>query len=412
MIENSILEKIYVEFLEYIYPNKNYKIISFKTDKKIDNWENYKYEVRRLAKEKLMTKFWKTDDIGSGKILNDTKNAIDTHVVFNGKRIDNNLIDWRKKDNFSNLKNNSKLEKILFNFFKAKEKDDRKSFTYFSDTGLSYQMIAYLFFIKDFNKYLPISQERFDFIFKETNMDFKTSGNISWENYLEFNAIIKNVQNFLKNKNIKTTLLDAHSFLWIWGWNKKREIRQTKIINEKSDIENSTIDKKAKKQDINSENKQIADNKNDSFVELDDEYFLKKLQSQMEKGHTAEKAVLEYEKLELIKIGRHDLAEKVELVGGKIGLGYDIASYEPDKEKTIERQIEVKSVSKGKTKRFFLTRNELNKSRELQNYYIFLVENSNFDKPNIIKIKHPNILSDKNNFQVETVSYEVKYKYL
>ncbi len=242
----------------------------------------------------------------------------------------------------------------------------------------------------------------------------KTSGNISWENYLQFISIIKSVQQFLKNKNIIVTLLDTHSFLWIWGWNKKQEIEQIKNVN-KNDIDKSSNDTKAKEQDINKEdtgNNQITDNKNGSFVELDDEYFLKRLQTQMEKGHTAEKIILEHEKLELIKIGRHDLAEKVELVGGKIGLGYDIASYEADREKSIEKQIEIKSVSKGKTKRFFLTRNELHKSRELQNYYIFLVENSNFDEPSIIKIKHPNILSDKNNFQFETVSYEVKYRHL
>ena len=407
MIINTTLERIYIEFLEYVYQDKDYKISSFKTDNRIDNWENYKYELHKSARDKLKTFNWDIKKAGKGNILNYTKEAITEAANYKGKQQQNNLIDWRKKDDFSNLENNKQLEIALFNFIKHKEKNDEKSFNYFVDLDLSYQMIAFLFFLKDKNKYLPISQERFDFIFKEAGLNFKTSGRLSWENYQEYVSIIKNVQQFLKSKNIETNLIDAHSFLWIWGWNKKEEIEQPKIVDKKSDI-----NKTSKNEKLKSENEQIADNINDSFVELDDEYFLKRLQAQMEKGHTAEKIVLEHEKLELIKIGRHDLAEKVELVGGKIGLGYDIASYEADKEKSIEKQIEVKSVSKGKTKRFFLTRNELHKSRELQNYYIFLVENSNFDEPSIIKIKHPNILSDKSNFQFETVSYEVKYRYL
>ena len=38
---------------------------------------------------------------------------------------------------------------------------------------------------------MPISQEKFDEIFSSINIDFKTSNNCSWENYLEFNEIIK-----------------------------------------------------------------------------------------------------------------------------------------------------------------------------------------------------------------------------
>lgn len=401
MIENIILEQIYLEFLNFVYQDKTYKIVSFKKDKIIDNWENYKYKVRELARENLMSSRWKIDNIGKGEILKNIKDAINTHIDYNGKRIDNNLIDWRKKDNFSNLKQDKKLEKILFNFFKSKEKDDGKSFNYFMEIGLSYQMIAYLFFIKDHNKYLPISQERFDFIFKEANIDFKTSGKLSWENYLQYNSIIKNVQQFLKSKKIETNLLDAHSFLWIWGWMKKEII---------DNIENETQNDIQAEKTENEDKNIIQENDTaESYANLDDDFFVEKLRSQMEKGHEAENIALKFEKEKLIKAGRKDLAEKVELVAGKIGLGYDILSYEADSEKDIIMQIEVKSVNSGKNKRFFITRNELNKSRLLSNYYIFLVENASSEKPNIIQIKQPNLF-DKDKFELETVSYEVKYK--
>ncbi len=85
--------------------------------------------------------------------------------------------------------------------------------------GLSYQFICLVIFIKDSNKYLPNSQEQFDKIFEYIGIkDFKTRNNVSWDNYIEFCNTIKSVRDFLKTKDEKTTLLDAHSFLWILGW--------------------------------------------------------------------------------------------------------------------------------------------------------------------------------------------------
>lgn len=75
-----------------------------------------------------------------------------------------------------------------------------------------------MFFIKDSQRYLPITQERFDEIFVLIGLpEFKTSGQASWENYLEFININKQVRDFLKTKDPNATLLDAHSFLYILG---------------------------------------------------------------------------------------------------------------------------------------------------------------------------------------------------
>jgi len=144
----------------------------------------------------------------------------------------NNLINWRKVDDFSKKTKNEKLETTLFNFYKSKIKDS-EAFEQFRSENLSYQFIAYLFFIKDNQKFLPISQERFDKIFKQIGLsEFKTSGNASWENYSEFCSIIKQVQKFLKIKDKNATLLDAHSFLWILG-NQMEEIKQLPIDTHK-----------------------------------------------------------------------------------------------------------------------------------------------------------------------------------
>src|SRR5690606_17551832 len=103
------------------------------------------------------------------------------------------------------------------------------------ELGFSYQLIAYLFFIKNSQKYLPISQTRFDLIFSSLNIDLKTSHNSSWENYQEFVGIIKQFQNYLKTKFSGIELLDAHSFLWIYGFQfeKSKESIEVKTKSKK-----------------------------------------------------------------------------------------------------------------------------------------------------------------------------------
>ncbi len=90
--------------------------------------------------------------------------------------------------------------------------------------GHTYNLIAYLSFIRDDNHFLPISQKRFDKIFEELGIpDFKIWGNASFENYSTFNNIVKQVRNFLKTKDKSSSLLYAHSFLWIIGNQMKNE---------------------------------------------------------------------------------------------------------------------------------------------------------------------------------------------
>ena len=131
--------------------------------------------------------------------------------------VDNNLVDWRKKDDFNNLPKKKSLESLLFEFYKSK-RNDSDCFQAFIAEGLSYQFIAYLYFIKDNQRFLPISQSRFDKIFEILEIeDFKTVGNASWDNYITFLDLVKQTREFLRAKDKNTTLLDAHTFLWILG---------------------------------------------------------------------------------------------------------------------------------------------------------------------------------------------------
>lgn len=213
----EILETLFTDFSQFIATKDKQPFRTFKSSRFVDSTENYKYSVYDEAREKLGQKWWKPEDIGTGKIQQAVSSAIQTRVAHNFQMVDNNLVDWRKKDDFSKKQKSKPLENALFSFYKSKIKDS-DAFQLLLDEGLSYQFIAYLFFIKDSQRFMPISQERFDHIFELIGVaDFKTSGNASWDNYSTFNDIIKQVRNFLRTKDSNTTLLDAHSFLWIIG---------------------------------------------------------------------------------------------------------------------------------------------------------------------------------------------------
>jgi len=219
-IEN--LEILFTDFVDFIKQQTGDNFVNFQTSPYLDKHENYKYEVSKEAKENLDQKHWKESDIGTGKIQQKVNSAIQTRLHYKYQWHDNNLVDWRKKDDFAKRPNSKSLEQTIFDFFKSKIKDDQ-AFETFLSLKISYQFIAYLFFIKDNQRYLPITQERFDQIFTLIGLtNFKTSGQASWDNYSEFININKQVRDFLKTKDRNATLLDAHSFLYILGSQMKK----------------------------------------------------------------------------------------------------------------------------------------------------------------------------------------------
>ncbi|WP_040282313.1 DUF3883 domain-containing protein [Psychroserpens damuponensis] len=398
-INEKTFEYALSEFKNIVEKDTNENLVEFKTNSFIDEHENYKYAVLDQAKNSLLTKTWKEDEIGNGRILKSVKNSIQTNVIYNYETHQNNLIDWRKKDNFSKLKANQKNEKLLFEFFKSKIKDE-KAFDQFSELGFSYQLIAYLFFIKNSQKYLPISQTRFDLIFSSLNIDLKTSHNSSWENYQEFVGIIKQFQNYLKTEFSGIQLLDAHSFLWIYGFQfeKSKESTEVKIQSKK------TAEKK-KPELPNYQPRKAIDL--ETLVEPETEIdYIKQLEKQMEIGNLAEEIVLNSE-IEFLRNDYPDLAEKVRSVANNPKLGFDIISFEID---GTQKQIEVKAISINKSnKSFFLSRNELRKSKEYPNYYLYCISELSSEKPKILRIKKPNF-ENGNDFKMEPMTYKITFE--
>lgn len=373
--------------------------IDFKSHPTVVKHENYKYEIIEDAKNQLLLKTWRETDIGSGTILKNVKNALNVKS--------NNLIDWRKKDDFKKLKANRENEKFLYDFFKSKIQD-KIAFDNFVEIGFSYQLIAYLFFIKNHQKYMPISQEKFDEIFSSINIDFKTSHNCSWENYVEFNEIIKLFRKQLSQRFKNASLLDAHSFLWIYGFQldkPKEKVKQEKAT-QKSETKVTDEPKEKPKPELETYTpKKVVDL--DDLTETANEIdYIENHRKLMEIGDLAEKIVLESE-IEFLKAEHPELAEKVRLVSNNPKLGFDVLSFEPDGK---QKQIEVKAISVNRNaKSFIITRNEFSKSKTYSNYYVYCVTELNSETPKILRIKNPEF-ENNNDFLIEPLTYKITFE--
>jgi hypothetical protein len=373
--------------------------IDFKSHPIVVKHENYKYEIIEDAKNELLLKTWRETDIGSGTILKNVKNAINVKS--------NNLIDWRKKDDFKKLKANRENEKFLYDFFKSKIKDEI-AFDNFVEIGFSYQLIAYLFFIKNHQKYMPISQEKFDEIFSSINIDFKTSHNCSWKNYVEFNEIIKLFKKQLSQRFKNASLLDAHSFLWIYGFQldePKEKVKQEKLT-QKSETKATDKPKEKPKPELETYTPKKVLDLNDLTETANEIDYIENHRKMMEIGDLAEKIVLESE-IEFLTAEYPELAEKVRLVSNNSKLGFDILSFEPDGR---QKQIEVKAISVNRNaKSFIITHNEFIKSKTYSNYYVYCVTELNSETPEILRIKNPDF-DNNNDFLIKPLTYKITFE--
>ena len=120
LLSKESFEKLYSIFLSFIEENSGDPSLKPTLSKYQDLHENYKYKVNEEANENLNSSSWKLEDIGTGKIYNSVVSAIKTSVTYNSLDYNNNLIDWRKKDDFIKKKPTKRLEQALYNLFTSK----------------------------------------------------------------------------------------------------------------------------------------------------------------------------------------------------------------------------------------------------------------------------------------------------
>ncbi|QCO54452.1 hypothetical protein EOK75_00615 [Pseudorhodobacter turbinis] len=191
------------------------------------SWESYKPLLRKHALALLAPDSWDEANIGSGSIL---RHVIDAIEIQKDSRtnLTNNLLFWQNRYGHANREHRillealqtpnqtREMERILFDFYRGNA-DDGATFDRLADMGGKYTLIAYLFFLKDMDRYMPIQPTGFDRAFRAMDIDFSTLRQCSWDNYSTYLAILAALRPLIASeaKLASVRLVDAHSLVWI-----------------------------------------------------------------------------------------------------------------------------------------------------------------------------------------------------
>ena len=178
--------------------------------------EDYKSRIAEEVRKELDFGNWKESWIGTGKIADFAKKAISKSGNLVNK---NQQIDFKNRLDPQHPKYRQNAERVLFDIYRKPLCEEPAAFANAVETfGAKYDTIAFLFFIKDDTRFLPISTGHFDKGFAALGIDYTTSHRCGWENYQGFVDIIKEIREVMEGVlPMKGTprLIDAHSFVWV-----------------------------------------------------------------------------------------------------------------------------------------------------------------------------------------------------
>ncbi len=217
LLNETILVEYLLKFTDYVRfrDQKPDEIISFRDSNGILGIEEgYKSFIVEDTRKELRFSEWKENWIGTGKIGQYAIKAITKS---------SNLVFPQQKFHFQNILNPTRkeykkeAEEVLYKLFRGD--DDEAAFKAAVNCfGAKYDLIAFLFFIKDDTRFLPISPGNFDKSFEQLKIDFKTAYHCDWENYKKYNEIISEIGKYMDRVlplYSDVRLIDAHSFVWI-----------------------------------------------------------------------------------------------------------------------------------------------------------------------------------------------------
>ena len=356
-------------------------------------WEGYKEHVRTRARALLKFSQWKDKDIGTGRILD---RVIDAIEINEGHTLRNNLVAWQPrfgpksvshrviKDARQDRTKRSQLERALYDLFRT-DKSEEQIFDFLGSLGVGhYDLLAYLFFLKDWDRFMPISTTNFDKAFRDLGVGLRTTRQCSWDNYCRYNAALQQVLAALRDVTEleDVRLIDAHSFCWMLVRLKPPAAAPGPIIplpKVMAGLQAMPV----KAGEPTSKTK---------FDEVDEEQFVQRDAARRRLGKLAQDIAILSEQKRLREAGHPSPEEAVRAVWDEPGRGYDILSCELD---GTPRYIEVKAARQsGQRLSFFLTENEWIQSRSKSNYCFYLVLKVDSKRPDVRVIESGEVSPD------------------
>jgi hypothetical protein len=380
-----VFDRQFSRFDKQIRSESGRVFTSFKEGLPAD-WEGYKEKLRDEALHQLDMRSWRRSELGEGRILARVLDAIQINVP--SRRIRNNLVDWPNRyghkhrshrallDARANKSKRYEFEKWFFAFFKSSTSEEKAFEEFRGLAGNRYDLVAYLFFLKDWNRFMPIAPATFDKAFRLFGSDLITSGRCSWANYARYNENLREVQRALRHfRGIRDArLLDAHSFCWMLIRLKLPPAPRETVIPMPIPVNSLT-------EVVISEPEIQIDGE---FPSVNDEDFFNRYARNQYLGKLAQDIALRSEQQRLAAAGVVS-AKAVEDVSDQPARGFDILSSEQN---GAHRRIEVKAARRLRGGvSFCLTDYEWRCSQKLNNYYFYLVLNPSTVRPTVIMIE-------------------------
>lgn len=361
-------------------------------------WEDYKQDVRVEALRRLNLPAWKKAEVGKGRIL---KRVIEAIEIYDPKRdLRNNLVAWQNRYGHKAKSHRALLdaradagarrdfEQWAFDFFHDRSAQDQAFERFRQLAGDRYDLVAYLFFLKDWTHFMPIAPTTFDAAFQLLGLDLVTAKHCSWDNYSSYNQALLAVQHALRDIAGVTNarLIDAHSFCWMLVRMKLPAADSPVVIPTPKIISGLQAIPLTTKSSSNESDAETG------FGKMDEQQFVQRDAERRRLGRLAQDIAIQSECKRLREAGHPNPEQVVCPVWDEPGRGYDILSCEID---GTPRHIEVKAARQtGNDLSFFLTQNEWSKSRTKPNYCFYLVLKVESKKPEVLIIESGEVSQD------------------
>jgi len=227
-IDDNALKSAFGRFQKLLVAKSGHAFSNF-DEGMIAVWEGYKPRLREHARELLNIDHWSESEIGSGAILDRTIAAIE--IQDERRNLTNNLVFWQNRFGHANrehrallearpsAKDRKELEQVLFGLYRGNAAEGHIFERLSQLTGAKYPLLAYLHFLKDIDRFMPIQPTGFDRAFEALDVSFSTLRQCNWENYATFNATLAEIGNQLAPITglKRVSLIDAHSFCWTFA---------------------------------------------------------------------------------------------------------------------------------------------------------------------------------------------------
>lgn len=203
------IENIIDLFLEFIQkqPEQQGKRVSF-TSGYLHANEGYKLAIFVKASDILETKKW--NGFSADEII---KHAIRAMNIS-----ENNLVHWQQKTLFADkLKADPESGSgLLYKLF-CTDNDEESLEDLAEFFGRRYDLLAYLFFIKDPDQYYPCRPRAFKSAFESLGIDTECFNRFDYDHYVRYNDALRELAAVYSAYADHISVIDAHSFAWIIG---------------------------------------------------------------------------------------------------------------------------------------------------------------------------------------------------